>query len=215
MNKMRYLTRRSISRLFIIVTLVSVTACSQYAGIIEPNISYSAPPDQWRLIGKLGVRTEADSGSVTIDWQQRGDAYTIRINGPLGQGNLRVEGNSQSITLQQPGRQPVASTTPELLLRETLGWFVPIDNLRYWVQGIPSSDDVIHRPVYDEQGMLVAFEQADWSVSISRYKSVEKWLLPYRIKIKRDEIELILAIHQWRFAQEIDGLSSALFSSAL
>ena len=209
---MRYLTvtDRLVCKLCIVVALVALTACSQYSGITESNLSYSAPPDQWRLIGKLGVRTEADSGSVTIDWRQRRDSYTIRINGPLGRGNVRIEGNAQSITLQQPGRQPVASTAPELLLRETLGWFVPIDNLRYWVQGMPSSDDIIHRPVYDEQGMLVAFEQADWSVSISRYGSVEKWLLPYRIKIKKDQIQLILAVHQWRFPEKTDRLPSVL-----
>ena len=212
---MRYLTGRLISKLFIVITLAAVTACSQYSVITEPNTPYSAPPDQWRLIGKLGVRTESDSGSATIDWRQRGDAYAIRINGPLGQGNLRIEGNAQSITLKQPGRQPVVSTAPELLLRETLGWVVPIGNLRYWVQGMPSSDGIVYKPVYDEQGMLVAFEQADWSVSISRYRSVEKWLLPYRVKIKRDEIELILAVSQWRFPQKTDRFSSALFSSAL
>ena len=189
--------------------LIVVAACSQHVSVIRSDKSYYFPVDQWRIKGKLGVRTDTDSGSVAIDWRQHRDHYRIRVNGPLGQGGAWVEGDRQFITLQQPGRQPVVSTTPEQLLKETLGWFLPINDLRYWVQGVPNSNKMISEPAYDKQGMLVAFEQADWSVSLSRYKPVEKWLLPHKIRLNKNDVQLTLAIREWQFPQSIAPFSSS------
>ena len=192
MNYLRYLLCSTL--LFI------VAACSQYSGIQNVKQSYDLP-DQWQIQGKLGVKTNTDSGSVTINWQQQNNRYGIRVNGPLGQGSARITGDPQLIIIEQAGEEAVTSTAPEQLLQETLGWFIPINDLRYWVQGLPSSGKTINSPVYNEQGMLVAFEQADWSISIDRYKLVDRWLLPHKVKINKGDVQLKLAIRQWQFPQ--------------
>ena len=194
MNYLRYLFCSSL--------LLAIVACSQYSGIKKNNQFYSpAPPDQWQMRGKLGVKTNIKSGSVTINWQQQQDRYGIHVNGPLGQGGARIKGDPQLIVIEQVGKPIVTSTTPEKLLQETLGWSIPVNDLRYWVQGVPSSDKVISSPVYNKRGMLMAFEQDDWSISISRYKPIGKWLLPHRVKINKGDVQLTLAIRQWQFPQ--------------
>ena len=199
--------RKPLACLFFCCLLALITGCSQQLGMMKAHESYSlsstgkSPPDHWRIKGKLGVRTEVDSGSVTVDWRQREDRYGIHVSGPFGRGSTRIEGNPQFIVIDQAGEAAVTSATPERLLQETLGWFIPIDDLRHWVQGLPTSDKAVAGATYNEQGMLATFEQADWLVSISRYKPVEKWLLPHRVKINKGKVQLILAIHQWQFPQ--------------
>ena len=202
---MRYLSRLCFSSL-----LVVVTACSQYPATTIVDGPYQSPPDAWQIKGKLGIRTNTDSGSAIIDWRQRKDHYSIRISGPFGQGSAWVRGNSQLITIEQTGRQSVTSRTPEKLLQETFGWVIPINDLRYWVQGIPNSNKVINKPIYTEEGMLATFEQSDWSISISRYKLIERWLLPRRIKVNRNNVQLTLAIREWQFPQRKVQSPSAL-----
>jgi outer membrane lipoprotein LolB len=199
---------KNLGYLFLSSLLVMVTACSHNPNVTVVEGSYHPPPSQWRIKGKLGIQTDADSGSVIIDWQQRKDQYSIRVNGPFGQGSAWVKGNTESITIERTGLQSMTSTVPEQLLKETLGWVLPINDLRYWVQGIPNSTKVIDKPVYTEQGLLATFEQADWFISISRYRLIDKWLLPRRVKLKRDNVQLILAIREWQFLQPIMQPSS-------
>ena len=197
--------------------LAVITGCSQQLSMTKTNEPYpsgidhslvdSSPPDHWRIEGKLGVRTEADSGSVTVDWRQREDRYGIHVSGPFGRGSTRIEGDTTFIVIEQAGEPAITSATPERLLQQKLGWFVPINDLRYWVQGLSSSGKAVTRPTYNKQGMLTTFEQADWLVSISRYKPVKRWLLPHRVKINRGNVQLTLAIHQWQFPELVSQYS--------
>ena len=88
-------------------SLLIVTACSQHArmmhlGVTNDNKAYSRTPDNWVIKGKLGVRTAAESGSVTINWLQQKDRYTIHVNGPLGQGAARIETRGQRTPQPRP-----------------------------------------------------------------------------------------------------------------
>lgn len=185
--------------------LILVTACRHHAQVTASGEVHAIFPSSWRIQGKLGIQTDTDSGSVAIDWQQQHDRYNIRVNAPFGQGSAHITGDLQWMTIRQTGRQSAISAAPgqrlQQFLQDTLGWPLPIDDLRYWVRGMPNHNKVVDRPVYSEQGLLIMFQQADWSISVNRHRLMGRWLLPRRINIRRDEVKLTLAIREWQFPQ--------------
>jgi outer membrane lipoprotein LolB len=198
---------KNLGYLFLVM-FIMVTACSYNPNIAVVDGSYGPPPSQWRINGKLGIQTGTDSGSVIIDWHQRNDQYNIRVNGSFGQGSAWIKGDSELIAIERTGQQPTTSTSPEQLLKEALGWTIPINDLRYWVQGIPNGTKAIDKSVYTEQGLLATFEQAGWSISISRYMPTANWLLPHKVKLNRDNVQLTLVIREWQFPSSIMQSSS-------
>ncbi len=42
----------------------------------------------WQINGKIAVITKQDSGSASVNWQERQGSYTISMYGPLGANGI-------------------------------------------------------------------------------------------------------------------------------
>ncbi|TQV84795.1 outer membrane lipoprotein LolB [Exilibacterium tricleocarpae] len=151
----------------------------------------------WQLRGKLGVRMPADSGSVTLDWEQEASLYAIRLSGPFGQGTTWIRGNRRQVQLEQAGQPPLSAGTPEELIQSALGWDIPVRDLYYWVRGIPAPRAPVASQEKTANGALAYLEQSGWQLSYSRYNTVGPWQLPGKIVAIRDPLKLTLVIRQW------------------
>jgi len=98
------------------------------------------PLDRWILQGKIGIRSPQESGSGTLFWLQRRAYYDIRLSGPLGRGATRIQGDRNSTTLEVAGRPTVSASSAEDLVAEQIGWHLPVDQLLWWVRGLPAPD---------------------------------------------------------------------------
>ncbi len=189
--------RRSFLLCLLALLLIN---CSQTPSVDypPPSLSTAPPPAQWSIKAKLGIRTAEDSGSVTLDWQQTDSDFSIKIQGPLGQGNATISGNEAYVLIEQPGKPPLQSTDAATLIKETFGWSLPIDNFKFWVRGIANPESPIHSVNYGPTGTLSTLEQSQWVLDYSRYKIIERWQLPGRIRAKQAETQLTLIIREWQ-----------------
>lgn len=152
----------------------------------------------WALNARISASTEEDGWSGRLYWQQGHDDFHISFNAPSGQGGLRLEGRPQQVEmLTSDGQRHVASDAESLLL-QTLGWELPLSNLRYWVRGIPvpASDDM---PVlaFDEAGRLTGLRQSDWAVEYPAYRPVDGLMLPRKVFLENAEFSVRLVIDRW------------------
>lgn len=152
--------------------------------------------NDWTLSGRIGVIENQKGWHASLYWNQQGQAYSIELIGPLGQGRLRIRGNEREVTVRTADGQVLSAPRPEQLLEETVGFRIPVDGLVYWIRGLP---DPSQRRLLkgDQQGRLLRLEQNGWVIEYPRYMQVADLELPAQIRARRGDVQLKLVIKKW------------------
>lgn len=152
--------------------------------------------DNWDISGKLAIRTDQQSASGTLFWLQRRDYFDLRVSGPLGQGTTRLTGHPGQIQLTTP-HTSLQADSPEQLMEDQLGWSLPVNNLIWWVRGLPAKGSR-HHLQFNEDNRVSQLEQAGWSIKYQSYLELPDGThLPARILMSNPELQLTLVIKQW------------------
>ena len=140
---MRFLSLAALSMLLVLSGCSQFSAKEQLTGSGQAS-SWQAhkqqitPIDAWQINGKLGIRSEQESGSAILFWLQRQDYFDISLSGPLGQGSTRLTGRQGAVSLEIANRGTFTATTAEALMQQQLGWSLPVEHLLWWVRGLPA-----------------------------------------------------------------------------
>jgi outer membrane lipoprotein LolB len=156
----------------------------------------------WELNGRIGFRSARNAHSASIVWQQKNEHFNILLSGPLGQGSMRLAGDTQHMTLQR-GLELLRSNAPQQLLNQELGVFLPLTQSRHWVVGHPgkmSSAASISRldNRLDNNGNLLYFESEGWGISYQDYHPINKIPMPHKIILQNKHDKITLIIKSWR-----------------
>jgi outer membrane lipoprotein LolB len=165
------------------------------------------------LRGNLGIVQEQESFSARFYWRQNGGNFLIDLWGPLGQGRVALEGNERRLELREGDGTVLSEGPPDLVMRQHLGWSLPLSVLPEWVQGRPADGLPVRDAQYDDAGRLTAFSQLDWRVELERYQRVgiggdeavsdlngpqPGSFLPHRVTATRDRYRVRLAVSAWQ-----------------
>ena len=185
----------------LLLSLTFIAGCSH-----QPPISHTkdwnqhraelAAFDQWQLRGKLGFKSAERGGSANLQWSQNQQHYQLRLSGPMGVGNVLIQGDQTSAQMQQGDQRYVDS--PELLAARFTGLPIPVDALSWWVRGLPSPSmpkamDLIVSPA----GTASSFIQEGWQLSFSRYRMTRDGQLPRKISGQLGAQSFKLVISDW------------------
>jgi outer membrane lipoprotein LolB len=170
------------------------------------------------LRGNLGVVQDEESFSARFYWRQNGPNFLIDLWGPLGQGRVALAGNDRRLELREGDGKVITEGAPDAVMRQHLGWSLPLSVLPEWVQGRPAGNAPVVDAIYDEAGRLTAFSQLDWRVELERYQRVvsaqadvaegsesaagdgrPETFLPHRVTATRNAYRVRLAISAWQF----------------
>lgn len=157
--------------------------------------------DHWKLTGKLAVRQPSDSGTAIINhWIQDGEAYDLALSSSfLGMGSTTLKGVPGFIELTLPNGETYRSGEPEALVEAATGWQLPLENLTWWIRGLPSpaSD---YRLLFDDQGTLAIIRQNGWEIRYDRWQTFLSSYpaLPARITALKQEKRVRLVVSDWR-----------------
>lgn len=158
-------------------------------------------PVTFVIAGKVGVREAGENFSANLLWHQQGTAFEIDLWGPLGQGRVKLVKKNDLIELRSD-RGLLAEGDAETVMRQQLGWSLPVDVLPAWVQGQPLTHAPVRAISRDDRGRISGFEQLGWTVLLERYRTVENALvqrdLPTRVTATRGEDRVRLVVSEWR-----------------
>ena len=188
-------------RFILVLWLLLLAGCAALPGknipqaILSEHQQAVSAIEKWQLRGKLAVKNSEDSWSASVRWRQEIEDYRIELVGPLGQGSAKINGNGDAITLLTSEGEELYSEDPQSLLSNELGWEIPIKALRYWALGLPAPGDA--RQITDDDGRCIYIEQADWTVRLNSYKTVNDLELPTKISITRDDAKIKFIIVKW------------------
>ncbi|TDV55492.1 outer membrane lipoprotein LolB [Pseudomonas graminis] len=153
--------------------------------------------DGWQINGKVGIRAPKDSGSGTLFWLQRQDYYDIRLSGPLGRGAARLTGRPGAVSLEVANQGRYDAPDPETLLKDQLGWRLPVSHLVWWVRGLPAPDSKSNLTL-DGDSRLASLEQDGWQIEYLSYTQQNGFWLPERMKLHGQDLDVTLVIKDWQ-----------------
>jgi outer membrane lipoprotein LolB len=146
----------------------------------------------WQLDGRAAVAVGTQGWQASLNWRQHGAATELHLAGPLGVGALVLKATPEGLSLN--GAPP--SDTVLAQLQDKLGFELPLDDLRYWLLGIPDPGTAfaMARNAQDRAQQLT---QAGWTVDYDRYLPVNGDLLPARVVLSREGVRVRIAVDHW------------------
>lgn len=150
----------------------------------------------WSTQGGVAIQGDQKGWNASFDWEQRYNNYALQVFGPLGINRIELAGSPGNATLTTPDKT-YTSNSPEALLRQQLGWTLPVSNLNFWLRGLPAPNSPARR-VLDSNNHLARLYQDGWELNYSRYASIEGIDLPDRIVLSNPRWQVRMVIHQWQ-----------------
>jgi len=167
------------------------------------------PIQHWELRGRLAVRADERGGQASLTWKRDAAQHSIRLNGPLGRGVVRVTQDETGAQLQDAEQRVFHAASAEELLYRYTGWRLPLTNLNYWVRGVPVPGLPAIREL-DDTGRLKTLRQQGWELQYQEYVRFEGYELPNRLTLtyapdqttpELPAMEVRLVIDRWAQVQ--------------
>lgn len=193
-----------------IIMVTSLTGCSTMQSIFERTPQ--APSNQaltrtqrsaqlsqinsWTTRGSVGISYQGKTDIGTFVWRQDGLAYDFRTYGPLNAASIRIEGSPGHATLWKNVNTPRSASSPEALMQQELGWFLPLSNLRFWSRGL-AAPGIPARKIHDEYGHLKVLQQQGWLINYQRYQAVGNLDLPRNVLMTNNNLRVKIIFKQW------------------
>jgi outer membrane lipoprotein LolB len=105
-----------------------------------------------------------------FDWQEHGDTVTLQLLTPFGQTLAIVTSSPSSATLELPNRQPMIADDVDTLMQNALGFTLPVNGLRYWLQPSPAPTSTARTvPDPNANTRLQEIDQDGWTINYVAY----------------------------------------------
>ncbi len=149
---------------------------------------------QWQLSARLGIITPDERGSLSLFWRQDRDDYRMNLTNVVGKRVFDLTRRQGHIMLtDHEGQQHPATDARELVFRLT-GWDLPVEQLSYWIKGLPGEQDQVE---YDADGRPNTILAHGWKLRYLGYTRIDGLWLPSRLDLTHNDTTLRLAISQW------------------
>lgn len=155
-------------------------------------------PSSFNLSGAIAVNNKGKGWNASLNWRQQGlSSYTIRLNGPLGGKTVVISKKGNTVTYQEDGKVIKARSDSDLLKKKA-NINLPVNNLYYWVRGIPAPGSVNYSKK-SRDGNMEVIKQHGFTVIYSRYtKNNNGVILPSKIRISGNNVTIKLVIRKWK-----------------
>lgn len=147
--------------------------------------------------GKVSFTHGKHGGNASFEWKQSKDHYSILLIGALGIAAVRINNNGQEISLTTSRGEKHFAKSAEQLIKETLGWDIPVTPLVYWLRGIPAPGKSESRGLLDKQGRLVLLEQQGWKIRYQTYINVSGVELPQKMLLEHGPVRVRFIFKNW------------------
>ena len=156
----------------------------------------AAELSSWQISGAVAAKNKNKGWAASLNWEQDGpNHYHMRLSGPIGSGTVLIEKNKGVVTFTD-GIKHSSAPSADTLLQQQTGVSLPVQNLYYWVRGLPGPGGV-SASQHDTNGHLLSFNQAGYHIQYLGYTDVHGTQLPRNITVQGHDVLIKLVIQQW------------------
>ncbi len=156
----------------------------------------------WSITARIAVSDGQDSGSGQLEWRQNGEHYDFTVHAPVTGKTWHLYGNREHVVLEGVQAQPFVGTDAERLLREKLGWHVPVAQLSAWVRALRAEGPAVLS--YNEQSLPAVLQQSKWTVEYKEYSNALAWPMPRKVFASQKSYTVRVVIEHWSFEDGFD-----------
>jgi outer membrane lipoprotein LolB len=162
----------------------------------DERVTALAHAHAWQLDGRAAAALGQQGWQASLDWRQSGSTSELHLAGPLGIGALVINMSPDGLALN--GAAPSPAVAAQLEAR--LGFELPLENLRFWLLGIPNPD-VPFELTRNAQDRAQHLSQAGWSIDYDQYRPQGGDELPARIVLTRADARVRIAVDRWEVSR--------------
>jgi outer membrane lipoprotein LolB len=176
----------------------ALTACITTRPALAPapwvqRVSDLQHATTWQVDGRAAVAVGTQGWQASLDWRQRGAATEVHLAGPFGVGALVLKRTPEGLSLNDaPPSDAVLAQ-----LQDRLGFELPLDNLRYWLLGVPDPGSPFDL-ARNDQDRARQLTQAGWTLDYDRYLPVNGDLLPAHLVLSREGVRVRIVVDHWQ-----------------
>jgi len=137
---------------------------------------------QWNLRGRVAIRTSESGASAHLRWVREGQQSQIDLFGAFGGGKARLWVDEDGARLRDGQGQEFEADSASQVLVDGTGWHIPLDELSYWIRGLPAPSEVRVLKT-DTRGALILLSQLGWDITYSEYAVFDEKELPRKIRM--------------------------------
>ena len=153
--------------------------------------------DHYSLTGRVAVAARGEGFSGALRYQQEPRRSDLALDGPLGMGGIRVVLAGDALAITNSKGEQLDGLAARAELEESLGFPMPIEELRWWLLGIPAPGEATV-DADSVSGEIRSFQQAGWKVSIESRAPALGFGLPQRLTATRDGARMKLLVDRWQ-----------------
>ncbi|MDD2834076.1 MAG: lipoprotein insertase outer membrane protein LolB [Methylotenera sp.] len=162
----------------------------------EAHLKRVGSIQQFSLQGRIGVQSNYKGFSGGLLWQHNPSMDEINLHSPFGGQVASITKNSELITLTEANGKQTSASNAETLTYQILGWKLPLKGLQDWTLGRPAEGSITASS-WDENGLLTSLSQNGWKIEYQNYADENGYLLPHKISLKSELVNLKLVIEKW------------------
>jgi outer membrane lipoprotein LolB len=181
--------------IFLICALMAACATVKPPTVVlgwDQRVSDLQKSTNWQLEGRAAVAVGPQGWQASLAWHERGENAEVHLSGPFGIGALVLKRTAEGLSLN--GAPPNDAVLSQL--QERLGFDLPLDNLRFWLLGVPdpASTFELERNAQDRAQHIA---QNDWSIDYDRYMASGADLLPAHMVLSREGVRVRIVVDHW------------------
>ena len=202
-------------KLLLLALVLAVSACAtqpttpilttqppENLAIHQQHLAKLANIQAFSLKGRLGVVTQKQGFSGSIDWQhqankdQQSSLDNIDVYSPVGGKVANIAKNDNGVMLTDQKGHTIKASNAETLTETALGFRLPLNGLSDWALGKPTNSK-IESSNWDTKGRLLMLKQDGWDISFENYIENNGTFLPNKIVLKSEKVNLKLLVENW------------------
>jgi outer membrane lipoprotein LolB len=203
MRRLRAATLQSLTRVLTVAraaALVGALAGCAPAAIERAPSEATLPPVQptFEAAGRLSARHGSEGLAANFQWRHASERDELELVSPLGQTIAILSGDGASVRLQAADGRVLTAGSWTALTEQGLGWPLPVDGLKFWMQGT-ARVGASYTTESGEDGRAKVLRQDGWTIVYQRYtETAAAGWRPSNMTLSYPDVELRLAIDRWQ-----------------
>lgn len=176
--------------------LALLAACATQPPVAPPTVAPQV--DRFELRGRVAVKLDGRGHSARMRWVHDVDSDAIWLYSPVGSTIATLHANQEFATLVTSKKETFRSGDVQSLMRDVLGWDLPLSGLKYWVLGRVDPGSPVEQIEWDEQQRIKRLVQEGWDIEFAGY--ADNGVLPALLVLRFDDLRMRLLIDRWNTA---------------
>ena len=179
--------------LLLSIALLNAACVTQPQRVSGNSTAHSvAELSKWSANGKIGVSGTEQSGSGSFTWQQAAEVSKLQVRGPVGTGSLQITLNGTQLSMQASDGTQYNTEQVLTELETRLGVAVPVNQLRYWLLGVPGPGK------YQWSEASTVLEQDGWHIVYGEWLQRGELRVPAKLTLTREQLRIVMVVQGWQ-----------------